>query len=250
MMFPVMFTHGQLQEAILFWKWYWQYRGCMAGMGTGIIVVNESDSQCDYTDTLYVNIGPVGVPDYLSDYSIRLFPNPVNGRCQLKAGMEQEQFNPSLFMTSLEKLFIQWKISQEKMSNWIWRIVHPEFILLNWPVLNWKHKFLLFANNFSGIYIFQHELCCLSVPLFQQHLFSFWQLFDCRRIIVTNCYEHEVFVVKNPEMFFLILREVLEFWKDHYRHKLKTDCRILHQVNFNFQIKQRGRRFYADWPQR
>ncbi|MFN8144586.1 MAG: T9SS type A sorting domain-containing protein [Bacteroidia bacterium] len=53
------------------------------GMGTGIIVVNESDSQCDYTDTLYVNIGPVGVPDYLSDYSIRLFPNPVNGRCQL-----------------------------------------------------------------------------------------------------------------------------------------------------------------------
>lgn len=53
------------------------------GMGNGIVVVSESDSQCEYVDTLFVNIGPVAVPDFVSDYTIRLYPNPAGGRCQV-----------------------------------------------------------------------------------------------------------------------------------------------------------------------
>lgn len=53
------------------------------GMGTGEVVAIESDSQCDYADTLVINIGPVGVPDFLSVYQFRLYPNPVTRLSQI-----------------------------------------------------------------------------------------------------------------------------------------------------------------------
>ncbi len=53
------------------------------GMGTGLVIVTESDSQCEYSDTLIVNVGPVGIPDYAAEYEIQLFPNPTSGKCKL-----------------------------------------------------------------------------------------------------------------------------------------------------------------------
>ena len=52
-------------------------------MGTGLVIVTESDSQCEYSDTLVVNVGPVGIPDYAAEYEIQLFPNPTSGKCKL-----------------------------------------------------------------------------------------------------------------------------------------------------------------------